>query len=256
MTEMVVVDKEETEEQTTELEALTALDDEALIFKRDAEVGRVLDAFKNDAYAILDLQYKPPGSKINSEVKARYHSIARLIHPDHLRPSIEKKKRVDDAMARLNEARDVLNGKEDEDIAERAHLDKCIKWALEQLLGRKLTDKTTEPEMRQSYEEGSKMMGAWRRNTVGVLYEEAKALQQRMKGQKREEQRERRRTEEDAENRKRQREHDNAWEDSREGRIKEWTKFRDGKTGGSGGRGAKDGGAAVSQKKKKIRVLG
>lgn len=66
----------EAEEDSTA--ALSALDTEALTFKKDAEISRILSAFRLDAYAVLDLSPGVP----DTQIKAQYRSLSLLIHPD------------------------------------------------------------------------------------------------------------------------------------------------------------------------------
>lgn len=179
------------------------------------------------------------------QIKAQYRTLSLLIHPDKssnpLAPS---------AFDRLKKAQVTLL-----ETGARTHLDECIADARTLLLReRKLT--VDAPEARQLYEEGSEMKEAWRRKTVEVLVEGEQRRRKQAKAQMQEEGREMRRVEEEVESRKRRRDHETAWEESREGRIGSWRNFKGGKAGGGSGTAAKDGGEVGPKKKKKIKVLG
>lgn len=102
-------------------------------------------------------------------------------------------------------------------------------------------------------EPDSEFLGAWRKKTVEVLVDAEARRRKQLKAQLQEEGREQRKMDEEVEQRKRRREHEVAWEDSREGRIGSWREFTKGKGGGEGG---KDGVGGGKQKKKKMKVLG
>lgn len=218
---------------------------EALLFflalQRQLSHRKLIQLLPPFSYAVLNLQPGVP----DSQIKAQYRTVSLLIHPDKssnpLAPS---------AFDRLKKAQVTLL-----DTAARTHLDECIADARTLLLREhKLT--VDAPEARQLYEEGSEMKDAWRRKTVEVLVDGEQRRRKQAKAQMQEEGREMRRVEEEVESRKRRREHETAWEDSREGRIGSWRNFKGGKTSGSGVSGAKDGGEAGPKKKKKIKVLG
>ena len=92
---------------------------------------------------------------------------------------------------------------------------------------------------------------AWRKKTVEVLVDGEQRRRKQIKAQMQEEGREQRKADEEIEERKRKRDHEQAWEQTREGRIGSWRDFQQGvKTGG-----AKEGDAGT-KKKKKMKVLG
>ena len=179
----------------------------------------------------------------DTQIKVQYRTLSLLIHPDKssnpLAPS---------AFDRLKKAQVTLL-----DASARTHLDECIADARTLLLReRKLT--VDSAEAKQLNEEGE-MKEAWRRKTVEVLVEGEQRRRKQVKAQMQEEGREMRRVEEELEGRKRRREHDAAWEETREGRIGSWRDFKGGKAGAAAP-GAKKEAADGPKKKKKIKVLG
>lgn len=182
----------------------------------------------------------------DSQIKAQYKTLSLLIHPDKsanpLAPS---------AFDRLKKAQVSLL-----DPPSRTHLDECIADARTLLLReRKLTIES--PEARLMYEPGE-MKNAWQKKTVEVLVEAEQRRRKQLKAQMQEEGREQRKLEEEIEGRKRKREHEVAWEESREGRIGSWRDFVGGKSGAGkvGGIGGKPLGEGPKKKKTKMKVLG
>ncbi|MCJ1451578.1 hypothetical protein MMC28_001918 [Mycoblastus sanguinarius] len=214
-----------------ELDALDALEKEASEFNKDAEIDRILKAFKLDAYAVLDLQPGVP----ESEIKLYYRKKSLLIHPDKT-----SNPRAPDAFDRLKKAQTELM-----DEKTRLRLDECIADARTLLMrDRKLT--VDSPEVKSPDQEFKE---AWRRKTVEVLVDSEQRRRKQVKAQMQEEGREQRKQDEELEGRKRRREHEVAWEQTREGRIGSWRDFQQGaKTSGKEDTGGK--------KKKKLKVLG
>ena len=129
----------------------------------------------------------------------------------------------------------------------RERLDQCIADARMLLMReRKLTVDSDEVK-----EMSGEMKEAWRKKTVEVLVDEEHRRRKQLKAQMQEEGREQRRVDEEVEQRKRRREHEVAWEESRESRIGSWRDFKGGKGGGPKG-GEEEG----KKKKKKLKVLG
>ncbi|MCJ1230738.1 hypothetical protein MMC12_007412 [Toensbergia leucococca] len=217
-----------------ELDALDALEKEASEFNKDAEIDRILKAFKLDAYAVLDLQPGVP----DSDIKAQYRKKSLLIHPDKTtNPSAPS------AFDRLKKAQTELT-----DEKHRARLDECIADARMLLMReRKLT--TESEEVREM---GTEFREAWRKKTVEVLVDSEHRRRKQLKAQMQEEGREQRRVDEEVEARKRKREHEVAWEESREGRIGSWRDFQGGKAPVLPPAGKEAG----KKKKKKLKVLG
>ena len=125
----------------------------------------------------------------------------------------------------------------------RARLDECIADA-RMLLMRELKLTVDSEEIRNM---DSAMKEAWRKKTVEVLIDNEHRRRKQLKAQMQEEGREQRRVDEEVEARKRKREHEVAWEESREGRIGSWRDFK-----------VKGGGEKEAGKKKKgkLKVLG
>ncbi|KAL6719397.1 DnaJ subfamily C member 8 [Lecanora helva] len=217
-----------------ELDALDALENEAKEYNKDAEIDRIIQAFKLDAYAVLDLQPGVP----ESEIKICYRKKSLLIHPDKT-----SNPRAPDAFDRLKKAQTTLM-----DEKARAHLDECIADARMLLMrARKLT--IDSPEVKNPDNE---FKAAWRKKTVEVLVDSEARRRKQVKAQMQEEGREQRRVDEEVEERKRKREHQEAWEQTREGRIGSWRDFQQGVKAGKG----EGGGEGSKKKKQKMKVLG
>ncbi|KAL9011394.1 MAG: hypothetical protein Q9173_003755 [Seirophora scorigena] len=215
-------------EEFDELDALDALEKEASEFNKDAEIDRILKAFKLDAYAVLNLQ---PGIP-DTQIKLQYRKLSLLIHPDKtsnpLAPS---------AFDRLKKAATEL-----QDAKQRAHLDECIADARMLLMReRKLT--VDSPEVKDP---DAAFLAAWRTKTVEVLVDAEARRRKQARAQLQEEGREQRKVDEETEQRKRRREHEVKWEESRDSRIGSWRDFQKGGERGEG----------KQQKKKKMKVLG
>ena len=177
---------------------------------------------------MLDLQPGVP----ESEIKICYRKKSLLIHPDKT-----SNPRAPDAFDRLKKAQIELM---DEKI--RVRLDECIADARMLLMReRKLTVDSEEVK-----NPDKDFREAWRRKTIEVLVDNEQRRRKQVKAQMQEEGREQRKVDEEIEGRKRRREHEQAWEQTREGRIGSWRDFQQGKT--------KE--ADTGKKKKKMKVLG
>ena len=95
-----------------ELDALDSLERSANDFDKDAEIDRILKAFRLDAYAVLNLQ---PGIG-ESDIKACYRKKSLLIHPDKT-----SNPAAPEAFDRLKKAQSQLS-----DEKERERLDEAI----------------------------------------------------------------------------------------------------------------------------------
>ncbi|KAH0612665.1 uncharacterized protein H6S33_009045 [Morchella sextelata] len=205
-------------------DVLAALDKEASEYLKDAEISRILNAFKLDAYAILDLKPGVP----ESDIKAQFRRKSLLIHPDKT-----SNPQAPDAFDRLKKAQGVLM---DEKLRER--LDEAIADA-RMLLIREKKWTVDNPELVTD-----EFAVEWREKTKHVLIDNELRKRKQLKAQMAEEGREKRKVEEEMDARKRKRESEVAWEETRDQRINSW---RDFKTKGEKER---------SKKKKKMAPIG
>ncbi|KAI9709562.1 MAG: hypothetical protein M1820_003322 [Bogoriella megaspora] len=205
------------------------LEKEAKEFDKDAEIDRILQAFKLDAYAVLDLQPGVP----ESDIKICYRKKSLLIHPDK-----NSNPRAPDAFDRLKKAQTELL-----DEKHRERLDEAIADA-RMLLIRERKWTVDSPELKEP-----EFMVDWRAKTREVLVDNELRRRKKMQAEMREEGRQQKKEEEEIEERKRKREYDQAWEKSRESRVGSWRDFQQ-KTPG---KAADDG---HKKKKKKLKTLG
>ncbi|OAP64878.1 hypothetical protein AYL99_00850 [Fonsecaea erecta] len=208
-----------------ESDALDVLEKEAKEYDKDAEIDRILNAFKLDAYAVLDLQPGVP----ESDIKIVYRKKSLLIHPDKT-----KNPQAPEAFDRLKKAQTALL-----DESQRQHLDECIADARQLLIRQhKYTVDSEELKTEEFKQE-------WRRKTVEVLVEAEARRRRQMKARMQEEGREKAKEDAQLEERKRKRDHEKDWEETREQRIGSWRDFQKGVKKGEEGK-----------KKKKMKVLG
>jgi DnaJ family protein C protein 8 len=187
----------------------------------------IRNVFNLDAYAVLDLQPGVP----ESDIKKTYRNKSLLIHPDKTKNPL-----APDAFDRLKKAQSVLL-----DDKLRAELDESIADARMLLMrDKKLTADDEETR-------GEEFAKEWRQKTIWVIRDNEMRKQRQMKAQMREEGRQQKKDDEEAAERKRKREHDDAWEKSRESRIGSWRDFTEGK------KPEPEGG---KKKKKKLKALG
>ncbi|KAF2401327.1 DnaJ-domain-containing protein [Trichodelitschia bisporula] len=205
-------------------EALDALEREAKEFNKDAEIDRILKAFRLDAYAVLDLQPGVP----ESDIKAQYRKKSLLIHPDKTtNPS------APEAFDRLKKAQTELM-----DEKARTRLDEAIADA-RMLLIRERKWTVDNPEL-----QSEEFKHDWREKTKLVLVDNELRRRKQVKAQMQEEGRQQKKEEEELTERKRKRDHDQQWEATREQRIGSWRDFQKGKSG-----------EGEKKKKKKMKVL-
>jgi len=207
-------------------DALDALELEAKEFDKDAEIDRIMKAFRLDAYAVLDLNPGVP----ESDIKICYRKKSLLIHPDKT-----KNPQAPDAFDRLKKAQTELM-----DEKHRARLDEAIADA-RMLLIRENKWTVDSPELKT--EEFNKK---WRVKTREVLIDNEHRRRRQMKAQMQEEGREQKKQDEEIEERKRKRQHDQDWEATRDTRINSWRDFQKGKSGDVDGK----------KKKKKLKPIG
>ncbi|KFA61947.1 hypothetical protein S40285_02822 [Stachybotrys chlorohalonatus IBT 40285] len=208
-------------------EALDALELEQKEFNKDAEIDRILNAFRLDAYAVLDLQPGVP----DSDIKITYRKKSLLIHPDKT-----KNPRAPDAFDRLKKAQTELL-----DEKHRERLDEAIADARMLLIR---DNKWTVDSEELKTEAFAKQ---WREKTREVLVDNEHRRRRQMKAQMQQEGREQRRADEELEERKRKRQHEQDWEATREERISSWRTFQKDKSSGGG---------PEKKKKKKLKPIG
>ena len=182
----------------------------------------ILNSFKLDAYAVLDLQPGVP----ESDIKITYRKKSLLIHPDKT-----SNPRAPDAFDRLKKAQAELS-----DEKARTRLDEAIADA-RALLMRERKWNVDNPELRTAA-----FAKEWREKTKEVLIDNELRRRKQMKAQLAEEGRTQRKEDEELEERKRKRDHDQAWEQTREQRIGSWRDFQKGVA------------ASVDSKKKKKKM--
>ncbi|KAJ4326059.1 DnaJ sub C member 8 [Neodidymelliopsis sp. IMI 364377] len=194
---------------------------------KDAEIERIRNVFSLNAYAVLDLQPGVP----ESDIKKIYRAKSLLIHPDKTPNPL-----APDAFDRLKKAQTVLL---DEKL--RAELDENIADARMLLMrDKKLTaddEETRSPEF----------LKEWREKTAWVIRDNELRKQRQLKAQMREEGRAQKKEDEELAERKRKRDHEQAWEKSRDTRINSWRDYQQGKKPDTEG---------GKKKKKKVKALG
>ncbi|KAK7447865.1 DnaJ domain-containing protein [Colletotrichum acutatum] len=190
---------------------------------QDAEIDRILKAFRLDAYAVLDLQPGVP----ESDIKICYRKKSLLIHPDKTKNPL-----APDAFDRLKKAQTELM-----DEKHRERLDEAIADA-RMLLIRENKWTVDSPELKTD-----DFAKKWRNKAREVLIDNEHRRRRQMKAQMQEEGREQKKEEEEIEQRKRKRQHEQDWEATRDQRISSWRDFQKGKSG--------DG-----KKKKKMKPIG
>ncbi|KAI1423295.1 DnaJ domain-containing protein [Xylaria sp. FL1777] len=208
-------------------DALDLLEAESKEFDKDAEIDRILKAFRLDAYAVLDLQPGVP----ESDIKITYRKKSLLIHPDKT-----KNPQAPDAFDRLKKAQTELM-----DEKHRERLDEAIADA-RMLLIRENKWTVDSPELKTD-----SFAKKWRDKTREVLIENEVRRKRQVKAQMQEEGREQRKADDELEARKRKRQHEQDWEATRDQRIDSWRQFQKGKS--SGGDDGK-------KKKKKLKPIG
>ncbi|CCU74681.1 unnamed protein product [Blumeria hordei] len=189
-------------------EVLEALESEDREYQKDAEIDRILKAFRLDAYAVLDLQPGVP----ESDIKKCYRVKSLLIHPDKTKNQL-----APEAFDRLKKAQTELM-----DEKHRLLLDEAIADA-RMLLIREKKWTVDSPELKTNA-----FAKEWREKTKFVLIDNEHRRRKQIKAQMQEEGREMKKAEEEGEARKRKREHEKDWEETREQRIGSWRDFQKG----------------------------
>ncbi|KAH6631870.1 hypothetical protein F5144DRAFT_602641 [Chaetomium tenue] len=209
-------------------DALEVLESEAKEWEKDAEIDRILKAFRLDAYAVLGLKPGVP----ESDIKVTYRKKSLLIHPDKTKNPL-----APDAFDRLKKAQTELM-----DEKHRAVLDEAIADA-RMLLMRENKWTVDSPELKTADFERK-----WAEKTKFVLIENEHRRRRQMKAQMQEEGREQRRQDEETEQRRKKRQHEEDWEATRDQRISSWRQFQ------KGGKSGEEG--PEKKKKKKLKPIG
>jgi len=196
------------EKADDDIDALEALESEEKEYLKDAEIDRILKAFRLDAYAVLDLQPGVP----ESDIKKCYRVKSLLIHPDKTKNPL-----APDAFDRLKKAQTELM-----DEKHRERLDEAIADA-RMLLIRDNKWTVDSPELKTE-----KFGKDWREKTKMVLIDNEHRRRRQVKAQMQEEGREQKKVDEEIEQRKRKRDHEVEWEQTREQRIGSWRDFQKG----------------------------
>lgn len=165
------------------------------------------------------------------DIKKCYRNKSLLIHPDKT-----TNPNAPDAFDRLKKAQTVLL-----DDKLRAELDENISDA-RMLLMRELKLTADDEETRST-----DFLKQWRAKTIWVIRDNELRKQRQMKAAMREEGREQKKQDEETAERKRKRDHDDAWDKTREQRIGSWRDFQQGKKPEPEG---------AKKKKKKVKALG
>jgi len=201
----MTIKEEKADDNVNEFEALESEEKE---FVKDAEIDRILKAFRLDAYAVLDLQPGVP----DGDIKKTYRNKSLLIHPDKT-----ANPRAPDAFDRLKKAQTELM-----DEKHRERLDEAIADA-RMLLIRENKWTVDSPELKTE-----KFKVDWRAKTTWVLMDNEHRRRRQVKAQMQEEGREQKKADEELEARKRKRDHEVDWEKTREQRIGSWRDFQKG----------------------------
>ncbi|KAI0478951.1 DnaJ domain-containing protein [Xylariaceae sp. FL0804] len=205
---------------------------------QDAEIDRILKAFRLDAYAVLDLN---PGVA-ESDIKACYRKKSLQIHPDKTR-----NERAPEAFDRLKKAQTELM-----DEKHRARLDECIADA-RMLLIRERGWTVDSPELKTD----PHWARDWRDKAREVLVDAELRRKRQARAQMQEEGREQRRADEELDARKRKRQHEQDWEETRDQRIDSWRQFqKGGRSAPAPAPGSSGPDGAAKKKKKKLKPIG
>ncbi|TVY83596.1 J domain-containing protein spf31, partial [Lachnellula suecica] len=204
----MTIKSQKTDDDIDELEVLESEEKE---FNKDAEIDRILKAFRLDAYvslpplpipwpstnqrnsyAVLDLQ---PGVA-ESDIKKCYRVKSLLIHPDK-----STNPQAPDAFDRLKKAQTELM-----DEKHRERLDEAIADA-RMLLIRENKWTVDSPELKTE-----KFAKDWREKTKLVLIDNEHRRRRQVKAQMQEEGREQKKADAELDERKRKRAHEQDWE--------------------------------------------
>ncbi|KAE9966175.1 hypothetical protein EG328_009110 [Venturia inaequalis] len=218
-------------------EITDVLDKETKETEKDAEIDRILKAFKHNPYDVLDLQPGVP----EADIVKTYRKKSLLIHPDKT-----KNTRAPDAFDRLKKAHGVLL-----DEKERELLDEYIADARMLLIRDKGWSIDTHGEELQSDE----FKTEWKAKTVWVIVDEEKRRDRQRVAKMREEGAQQKKEDEEIAKRRAQRDEKERWEATRDDRIGSWRDFKKGEKRKDSDGGAAPAAAPEKKKKKKMKVL-
>ncbi|EOD47097.1 Heat shock protein DnaJ [Neofusicoccum parvum] len=190
-------------------EALEVLEKEAKEWDKDSEIDHsagIINAFKLDAYAVLGLKPGVP----ESDIKKIFRAKSLLIHPDKT-----TNPQAPDAFDRLKKAQEELM-----DEKKRERLDEAIADARMLLIRENKWTVDSEELKTEDFERN------WREKTKQVLIDNELRRRKQVQAAMREEGRMQKKEEAEAADRKRKRDHDEAWEKTREQRIGSWRDFQ------------------------------
>ncbi|KDE04615.1 hypothetical protein MVLG_04994 [Microbotryum lychnidis-dioicae p1A1 Lamole] len=195
------------------------LNSEATLVSREAEVARVLKAFRMNPYEVLQLDFMPSANLTESDIQKTYRKKSLLIHPDKL-----KHEKAIEAFDLLKKAQTELV-----DPKRREALDNIILDARMLVLRAEgmapITPDTsprvtslTNPDFRERIRLKTKELlidQELRRRRVNKMTMIAEGAQAK-------------KDEEALEKRKRKMEDDKRWEETREDRVTDWRSFQKG----------------------------
>lgn len=187
-----------------DIEAL--LSKEASSFQKDEEIDRILKAFPLDAYSVLELQ---PGCD-STTIKKQYRKKSLLIHPDRT-PNPQ----APDAFDRLKKAEEELQDDKRRELLDQAFTD-----------ARRLLIRDKKWSYDDDRLKSTEFLAEWRDKTKEVLIENEIRKRQVQKMMMEQEGRQKRKLDEALEERRLKKERDQAWEDTRDDRVKNWREYR------------------------------
>ncbi|GAA6023519.1 hypothetical protein JCM10207_005702 [Rhodosporidiobolus poonsookiae] len=204
------------------------LNQEATGAAREAEVLRVLAAFKLNPYEILDLDWMPSAAISDSDIQRAYRKKSLLIHPDKL-----KHPRGIEAFDLLKKAQTELS-----DSTKRKPLDETI-YDARMLVLRSVGlprdapddhEKLRPPQMGGGEGRGGESLKERvRKKTKEILIDDELRRRRVNKMTMIAEGAEAKRQEDAVQERKRKAEEKERWEETREDRVTDWRKFQGGK---------------------------
>ena len=237
-----MVEKQGTNDETIDdSQVFDDLERESKEFDKDAEIDRIMHAFKLNAYEVLDLLPGVP----DSDIRICYRKKSLLIHPDKT-----KNPQAPDAFDRLKKAEGDLM-----DEKRRAQLDEAISDA------RRLVIRDQKWTIDSEELKGEWFLkNLWPEKIRRVIVDEELRRQKQQRAQLREEGRQQRKEDEEITERKRKREAEQKWEDTRDSRINSWRDFQKGGKASAGGESgiavSGGGGGGTKKKKQKTKPLG